>query len=105
MLLTEYLLTESYQVEKVFHTSSETVVTHQAWHRDWYFQKKKVQFREVRLETRKQGQVGRSVRCGSERFPDKFHTKVKLQSWCGSTSCKCCLEAGVCTGIQSDHVG
>lgn len=69
------------------------------------FPKKTVQFREVRFETRRQGQVGRSVRCESEQFPHKFHTKVKLQSWCGSTSCKCCLKAGVCTGIQPDHVG
>lgn len=25
------------------------------------------------------------------KSPDKPQTKVKLQSWCGSTACKCCL--------------
>lgn len=34
--------------------------------------KKKVQFLEVRFETRKEGQAGRSVRCESEQFPHKF---------------------------------
>lgn len=104
MLLTEYLhlvLSGRKGVLHLLRDSSDTSGLAQGL----VFPEKKVRFREVRFETRKQGQVGRSMRCESEQFPHKFHTKVKLQSWCGSPSCKCCLKAGVCTGIQSDHVG